>query len=203
MTPQQPIDGVEILERATVFQGYFRMDRYVLRHKRFDGGWTGPITREVFERGHAAAVLLYDPVRDEVALLEQFRAGALAAGWHPWQIETVAGIIDGDETAESTAIREAREEAGAVVSGLVPIADVIATPGGSSETCRLFCARVDTAQLGGFFGVPEEHEDIRLFTITADGALAWVADGRIRNATTIIALQWLALNRGELKRKWA
>src|ERR1700748_3636597 len=100
MPPETKIDGFEILERKTVFQGYFRIDRYVFKHKKFDGSWTGPVTREIFERGHAAAVLLYDPVRDEVALIEQFRAGALAAGWNPWQIEIVAGIVDAGEAGE-------------------------------------------------------------------------------------------------------
>ena len=71
---------VDILERVTAFQGYFRVDRYRLRHETFDGGMSAEITREIFERGHAAAALPYDPVRDEVVLLEQFRVGAHAAG---------------------------------------------------------------------------------------------------------------------------
>jgi ADP-ribose pyrophosphatase len=200
--PALKTDGIDLIERATVFKGYFRMDRYTLRHRRFDGTWSNVMTREVFERGRAAVVLPYDPVRDEVGLLEQFRAGALSAGWHPWLIETVAGIIDAGETAEETAIRETREEAGLDVSDLVPICEVINTPGGSSETCSLFCARVDATRIGGLHGMPEEDEDIRLFTLTTDEALDWIAQGRIKNATTVIALQWLALNKEKLRKRW-
>ncbi|RLA04640.1 MAG: ADP-ribose diphosphatase, partial [Gammaproteobacteria bacterium] len=69
-------DDVELLDHDTVFQGYFHMDRYRLRHRKYDGDWSRPITREVLERGHAAAVLPYDPVTDRVLLIEQFRAGA-------------------------------------------------------------------------------------------------------------------------------
>lgn len=195
-------DGIDIVERATVFQGYFRIDRYTLRHKRFDGSWTPVFTREVFERGHAAAVLLYDPVADRVGLAEQFRIGAFAAGWHPWVVEIVAGIVDPGESPEATAVREAREEAGVEIGELVAVAEVIATPGGSSETIQIFCARVDAAQLGGIHGLAEESEDIRIFTLATDEALAWIADGRIKNATTLIALQWLALHRDELRRRW-
>jgi ADP-ribose pyrophosphatase len=203
MSSETKIDGVDLIERKTVFQGYFRVDRYALRHKRFDGSWSAPIVREIFERGHAAAVLLYDPMRDEVALIEQFRPGAYAAGWYPWQIEIVAGIVDADETDESTAIREAKEEAGVEVTDLVEIANLIATSGGSSETVHMFCARIDATTLGGFFGVVEENEDIRLFVVPADEAIGWIATGKVNNAIGVVALQWLALNRGMLKKRWS
>jgi ADP-ribose pyrophosphatase len=74
-------DDAEIIEKTTSFQGYFRVDRYVLKIRQFDGGWSHPFAREIFERGHAVSLILYDPVRDEVGLIEQFRPGALAAGW--------------------------------------------------------------------------------------------------------------------------
>ncbi|HEY1719896.1 MAG TPA: NUDIX domain-containing protein [Magnetospirillaceae bacterium] len=203
MTSDQKIDGVDIQEHVTLFQSYFRLDRYTLRHKRFDGSWTQPITREVFERGHAAAVLLYDPVRDEVALIEQFRAGAMAAGWYPWLIEVVAGIIDEGEAPETTAIREAKEEAAATITDLVPITHVIASPGAVTETCMLYCGRADTTRLGGLHGMEEENEDIRLFTVPATEAIGWVESGKVNNAVAVIALLWLALNREKLKAKWA
>lgn len=196
------VDNVDVMEKITPFQGYFRIDRYTLRHRRHDGGWTGPMTREIFERGHAAGVLLYDPVRDEVTLLEQFRPGALAAGWHPWLIEVVAGIIDDDASPEDVAIREAQEEAGAVISDLVPIYKYLVTPGGSSETMALYCARVDSRSLGGLHGLEEECEDIRVFSVAADEAIGWLESGRILNSCAIIALQWLALNRQRLITLW-
>jgi ADP-ribose pyrophosphatase len=196
-------DDVDILEKTTPFQGHFRVDRYILRHRRHDGGWTATMIREIFERGHASAALLYDPIRDEVGLLEQFRPGAYAAGWHPWQIEVVAGIIDDGAAPEAVAIREAKEEAGVDVTDLVPICSYLVTPGGSSETMRLYCARIDTSTFGGLHGLEEECEDIRAFAISADEAIRWVEEGKICNSCAIIALQWLALNRARLKALWA
>lgn len=195
-------DNVEIIEKTTPFQGYFRIDRYTLRHRRHDGGWTAPMTREIFERGHASGVLLYDPVTDRVGLIEQFRPGALAAGWHPWLVEVVAGIIDDGATPDAVAIREAHEEAGVVIDDLVPICKYLVTPGGSSETMELYCARVDAATLGGIHGLEEEGEDIRVFSVAADEAIRWIEEGRVLNSCAIIALQWLALNRSRLIALW-
>lgn len=194
---------VEIFEKTTPFQGYFRIDRYRLRHRRHDGGWTGEMTREVFERGHAAAVLLYDPDRDTVGLIEQFRVGAMAAGQSAWQIETVAGIIEPGESPEDVVRREAVEEAGATLLDLVPIATYLVSPGGTTETCSLYCGRVDSHGMGGHFGLAEEDEDIRVFVVPTDEALALLGQPATANAVTIIALQWLALNREALKRRWS
>jgi ADP-ribose pyrophosphatase len=198
------LDDVEIIERDTVWRGYFRIDRLRLRHRLFAGGWGRPLTREVFERGHAAALLPWDPVRDEVVLIEQFRVGALSAGDDaPWLIEIVAGIIEEGETAEDVVRRETLEEAGCRVTDIVPLMDVYTTPGGSSERIALFCGRVDTAGVGGIHGLPEEGEDIRAFAEPTDAALARLARGEIVNMTTVVALQWLALNRDDLRARWA
>ena len=195
-------DDVEILETQTVWKGFFRMDRVRLRHRLFAGGWGQPITREVFERGHAAALLPYDPVRDEVVLIEQFRAAAMTAGAEPWLVEIVAGIIEEGETAEDVARRETVEEAGCEVSDIVPIMDVFTTPGGSSERIAIFVGRVNTQGVGGIHGLADEGEDIRVFTESLDAALARVASGGIVNVIAIAALQWLALNREEIQARW-
>ncbi|MGE5546267.1 MAG: NUDIX domain-containing protein [Solirubrobacterales bacterium] len=194
---------VQVLARDTVFQGYFRIDKYRLKHRTFAGGWTDEITRELFERGHAVAVLLYDPVRDEVALIEQFRVGALAAGWNPWLIEVVAGIIDDGEPPDDVARREVQEEAGCSVDELVHIMDVIVSPGAVSETVRLYCARVDCTALGGLHGLEHEGEDIRVFTVAADEAVRMAKDGRINNSIAIISMLWLASEREALKARWS
>ncbi|MGH7005896.1 MAG: NUDIX domain-containing protein, partial [Alphaproteobacteria bacterium] len=110
-TPNLTREDVEVLEKTTVWKGRFQIDRYKLRHKLHDGGWSEPFIREVFERGHAAAVLPYDPIRDLVVLIELFRPGAYAAGRHPWLVEVVAGIIDPGEAVENVVRREAWEEA--------------------------------------------------------------------------------------------
>ncbi|MCK5623208.1 MAG: ADP-ribose diphosphatase [Alphaproteobacteria bacterium] len=195
-------DDVDILDTETVWKGFFRMDRLRLRHRLFGGGWGQPITREVFERGHAAALLPYDPVRDEVVLIEQFRTGALTAGAEPWLVEIVAGIIEDGETAEDVVRRETVEEAGCEVTDIVPIMDVFTTPGGSSERIAIFCGRVDAQGIGGVHGLADEGEDIRVFTESLDEALARLANGDITNIIAVAALQWLALNREKLRREW-
>ncbi len=195
---------VEILERRAAYEGYFRVRRYRLRHRRFAGDWTGVMTREVFERGHAVAVLPYDPRRDAVVLIEQFRIGALAAGWAPWMLEVVAGIIEDGETPEAVARREALEEAGCRLGRLRAVTTYLVSPGGTSESCAVYCGEADTAGLdGGLHGLAEEHEDIRVRVVPADEAFAMTTDGRIANAAALIALQWLALQRDRLRREWS
>ena len=195
-------DDAEILDLKTVWKGFFRIDQVRLRHRLFAGGWGQPITREVFERGHAAALLPYDPVRDEVVLIEQFRAAALTAGADPWLVEIVAGIIEDGETAEDVVRRETVEEAGCEVTEVVPIMDVFTTPGGSSERIAIFVGRVDSRGIGGIHGLADEGEDIRVFTEPLATALERLANGGIVNIIAVTALQWLALNREELRRKW-
>lgn len=194
-------DDVEILGKTVAYQGHFRIDLYRFRHRLHDGGWSGEVEREVFERGHAVGLLLYDPRRDAVALIEQFRVGALAAGMKPWQTEVVAGIIENGENAAEVARREAREEAGCEVEELLPIYRYLVSPGGTSETCQLYCALVDCSSIGGIHGRSDEQEDIRVEVMETDRALALLEQGAIQNAVTVIALQWLALNRRRLLRR--
>jgi ADP-ribose pyrophosphatase len=193
---------VDIVETSVVYDGYFRMDRYRLKHKLHEGGWSKEFTRELFERGHAVALLPYDPVRDLVVLVEQFRIGAYAAGCHPWLIEVVAGIIDPGETAEEVARREAVEEAGLQVQDMVKVADYLASPGGTSETVTLYCGCIDAGDAGGIHGLDTESEDIRVMTLPFDDVPGLLAEPRTHNATLLIALQWLTLNRDELRQRW-
>lgn len=195
-------EDVEVLEREICFQGFFRLDRFRLRHRRFAGGWTAPLHREVFLRGGAVAVLPYDPVLDRVVLIEQFRPGALAAGRPAWMIETVAGLIEPGESPEEVCHRETLEEAGLTLTALERIAEFMPSPGGSSEWVTLYGGRVDAGAAGGIHGNPHEGEDIRVLTLPADDAIALVGSGAIDNAFTIIALQWLALNRAVLRTRW-
>lgn len=195
-------DDVEILQAETVWRGYFRMDRLRLRHRQFAGGWGPEISREIFERGHAAALLPWDPIRDEVVLIEQFRVGAMTAGADPWLTEIVAGIIEHGESAEDVVRRETVEEAGCAVTEVEPVMDLFTTPGGSSERIAIFIGRVDAKGVGGIHGLADEGEDIRVFPEPLDDALRRMTTGGINNMTAVVALQWLALNREALRRKW-
>jgi ADP-ribose pyrophosphatase len=195
--------NVEVVEKTTPYEGYSRIDVYRLRHKRFGGGWTEVMSRELFERGQAAVVLPYDPLRDTVVLIEQFRIGAYAAGLAPWLIEPVAGIIEPGETPEEVVRREAIEEAGCEITELEPIGPVLSTPGICSEVLHLYCGRVDSEGVGGIHGLEHEHEDIRAFTLPLDTALERLAKGEYIKAITVMTLQWLALNRERLRKKWS
>jgi ADP-ribose pyrophosphatase len=195
-------DDVEVVEKAEVYKGRFQIDRYRLRHKRHDGTWSETFTREVFERGQAAAVLPYDPALDRVVLIEQFRPGAYAAGRHPWLIEIVAGIIDPGETAETVVRREAWEEAHVELSAVERIGSFLMTPGACTEGVDFYVGRVDSRGAGGTHGLAHEHEDIRVFTAATDEAAALLAAGKVENALAIIAIQWLLLNRMQLRDRW-
>jgi len=194
---------VELIEKATPYDGYFQIDRYLLRHRLFDGGWSAPLSRELFERGHVVAVLPVDVLQDKVVLIEQFRPGAYAAGWEPWLFECVAGVIEPGETAPDVARRESVEESGCELARLHHIMDYLSSPGGSSETVALFCGEVDSDRAHGVHGLDAEGEDIKVHVLGLEEAMDWLAEGRIRNAKTIIVLQWLALNYPTLKAAWA
>lgn len=195
-------NGVEIVERTRAYDGYFKIDRWRVRHKLFDGGISAEIRREVFERGHAVAVILYDPARDALVLIDQFRIGALSAGFDPWVTEIVAGVIDPGETPEAVARRETIEETGCTIVEMIPICHYLVSPGCSSETVRLFCARVDSKGLGGVFGLKDEGEDIRVGVVPLERALEDLDAGRINTSLGIIAVQWVALNRSKLRAQW-
>lgn len=198
MTPT----NIDVLEKKTVFHGYFRVNAYTLRHGRFGGGWTKAMTREVFERGHAAALLPYDPISGDFVICEQFRVGALAAGVEPWQLETVAGIIEDGESPESVARRETVEEAGLTVHDLWPIQHYLVSPGGTSETVSLYLGRVDAKNAGGIFGLPDENENIRVRKMPEAELRSLLDTSRLTNATIVIAAQWFFLNRDKVRAAW-
>jgi ADP-ribose pyrophosphatase len=193
---------VEVLERSTAFAGFFTLERYRLRHTLFQGGMSAPLVRELLARGQAVAVLLFDPRLDRVVLVEQFRIGALHRSDGPWLLEVVAGIVESGEMPDRVARRETLEEAGCHLQALLPIVEYYASPGASSETVSLYCGIVDASRAGGVHGLAGEGEDIRVEVLPYAQALRAVREGRAANATTIIALQWLQLNRRRLCKEY-
>ena len=193
----------DILDKEIVYQGFFRVEKYCLKHTLFGGGWSAEITRELFMRGSCVAVLLYDPDADKVVLIEQFRAGAILNPEKAWLVEIVAGAIEVGETAEDVAYRESVEEAGCEISQLIVINEFYTTPGGSSEWITLFCGKVNSTEVGGIHGLSHEDEDIWVRAVDFDEAYRMLENGDIASAIPIIAIQWLALNRQKLKQQWA
>ena len=194
---------VELSPRERAYDGFFKIDRYRLSHKLFEGGWSNELQRELFVRDHATCVLPYDALTDQVVLLEQFRIGAIGQDQSPWLLELVAGINDEGETPEVVARREGREEAGIEFGELRPICQYLVSPGGTNEKIYLYCGQVNASTAHGVHGLDHEGEDIKVHVVSAQQAFEYVANGRINNAASIIALQWLQLNRDTLRAEWA
>lgn len=191
-----------VLSKDIVYQGFFRVEKYRLKHTLFGGGWSAEITRELFMRGSCVAVLLYDPDADKVVLIEQFRTGAILNPDKAWLVEIVAGAIEEGESAEEVAYRESLEEAGCSIEQLMLINEFYTTPGGSSERISLFCGKVDSSEVGGIHGLDHEDEDILVRAVDFNQAYRMLEKGEIESAIPIIAIQWLALNRQKLKLQW-
>ncbi|MGZ4960049.1 MAG: NUDIX domain-containing protein [Methylomonas sp.] len=192
----------EVLMQETVYRGFFRLDQYTLKHTLYKGGWSQPLTRELFCRNDCVAVLLYDPDRDEVVLIEQFRMGAVLQPKSAWLLEIVAGAIEEGETAEQVAYRESQEEAGCQIIDLIEIMQFYTTPGGSSERITLYCGRVDSSAIGGVHGLDEEGEDIHVTAVKSEQVFQMLEEGRIESGIPIIAIQWLYIHRARLRKQW-
>ncbi|MCC5797480.1 MAG: NUDIX domain-containing protein [Methylophaga sp.] len=193
----------KIIKQTPEYQGFFSLKTVTVSHTLYQGGWSEPLSRELFERGNCVAVLLYDPLRDEVVIIEQFRVGALQLNdERAWLLEIVAGTIEPGETAAEVAMREAVEEAGCEIVELIKVMDFFTSPGGTSELLTLFCGRVDTSQVGGVHGLDEEDEDIAVTALPYAEVCQLFNDGKILSAIPIIAIQWLMLNRDMLRKQW-
>jgi len=190
-----------IIEETEQYKGFFSLKTVELKHTLYKGGWSKPITREIFHRGNCVAVLLYDPKRDEVVIIEQFRVGALQMPEQAWLLEIVAGAIEPGETAEEVAYRESVEEAGCEIQELIKINDFFTSPGGTSELLSLFYGKVDSSNVGGIHGLDEEDEDIYVTTMKFADAYQLLLDGKILSAIPIIAIQWLFINRDSLRQE--
>lgn len=195
-------NDVEIIARETLYSGFFSMDLYRFRHRLFNGEMSGEIKREIFERGHAAVLLPFDPVRDEVVLVEQIRIAAYDVSESPWLLEMVAGMIEEGESVEDVARREALEEAGLVVGRTKPVLSYLASPGGTSERLSIMVGEVDATTAEGIHGLADENEDIRVHVVSREQAYQWVEEGLIDNAASVIALQWLQLHYQTLRNEW-
>ena len=193
-------DVVVAAERLPYAQ-FFAVEEYDVAWRRFDGAMSPGVTRAAFILGDAVTVLPYDPRRDLVLVVEQFRAGPLARGdAQAWQIEAIAGRIDPGETPEAAARREAVEEAGLRLTALIPVAQYYPSTGAVSEYVYSYVALTDLPEgSAGVFGVASEAEDIRGHLISFDRLMDLVASGEVENAPLILTALWLQRERGRLR----
>jgi len=188
----------KLLDKQQGYNGFFKIDVCQLQHELFSGGEI-TIKRELLHRGDAVGVLLYDPVRDKVVMIEQFRVGALDDEAGPWLLEVVAGVVESGESVKQVAQRECHEEAGLEVHAFEPVHAFYPSPGGCSEKVYLLCGVVDSDRADGIHGITEEGEDIRVAVLDYHEIENLLGSDRISSAIAIIALQWLQLHRERLR----
>ena len=193
---------VEVAQVNRPYVDFFALDEYHLSFRRYEGGESETVKRAVFVATDAVIVLPYDPVRDRVLLVEQFRPGPFARGdGRPWQIEPIAGRIDAGETAPEAARREAVEEAGLVLGALHDVAHCYASPGCSSEYFDIYVGLADLPDdVVGVSGVESEQEDIRSYLFSFDDLMALVDRFEAVNAPLVLAALWLARHRERLRK---
>lgn len=192
---------IELLASGRMYEGFLKLNRHRLRHESYQSGWCQEIVRERLEGLNAVSVLLYDPLREQVVLVEQFRIGAMGSVAEPWILETVGGFRGPGETPEEVAHREAKEETDCVLLSLLHIGDFFVSPGISSEQISLYCARVDSSNAGGIHGLDHEGEEIKVVVLPVEEAMRELFC-RINSTSSIIALQWLAANRDRVRKDW-
>ncbi|MGB2201575.1 MAG: NUDIX domain-containing protein [Pseudooceanicola atlanticus] len=194
-------DKVDLLETRADHAGYFVTTTNRLSHPTFGGDMSEPLVREVFHGADAAIVLPYDPSRDRILLVDQFRMGPWGRGaTYPWQLEPVAGRIDPGESPEACARRETEEEAGLVLQKLLPIGSGYPSPGCVTEYFYIYvglCDLPDGAE--GHHGVEDEAEDIRTHILDWAQAEDLLTRGEADNVPLILALVWLSRERSRLR----
>ncbi len=197
------LDRSDVTDHGTrhVHDGFFNTEDHHLSHTRFDGATQGPLHRSVFRVADAVTVLPYDPVRDRILLVEQFRAGPYAHGdAAPWLLEPIAGILDAGESAEASVRREAREEANLDLGALHFVARYYPSPGGVAQVLFSYLGIADLPDsAAGLGGHADEGEDIRSHLVPYDQACRMLADGDMADAPLILTMQYLMMHRDRLR----
>ena len=185
-------EEVKIQSREYLFRGFIQVEKVSLQHRLFNQTEYTPILqRELIHRPEAAGVLIYDDAQQKFALIEQFRVGAMDDSDSAWQLEIIAGVLDGDESPESCIRRESLEESGCEIDELEHLFSFYPSAGACSELFHLYSAQAHLPEQGGVFGMPDEGENIQLHLIDYSEIKNLFSNGRLRNAPVIMALQWL------------
>lgn len=186
-------DRVQILDSTVLSDDWATLTRYTVRYTRRDGA-VQELARQAYDRGDGAVVLPYDPVRGTVLLGQQFRLVAYLNDDHELLIEAAAGLLD-DLDPVSAIKAEAEQELGLTLRDVRPVMQAYMSPGSVTETLHFFVAEYDAkdrrVDVGGLI---EEGEEIEVLELPVREALDWIASGRIRDAKTIMLLQYAALH---------
>ena len=183
----------KILNKINLYSGFFSFNKYEFIHEKHNGKWTDKVQREIFGGSNVATLLPYDPVRKEIVLIQQFRAGVLSRYDDDYLYEIVAGIINQGENAEDTAKRECLEETGCEVKKIMPIQGYFPDPGSSESYYHLFLGEINGFDGERVMGLESENEDILVKSFHIDDVRKMLKNNQIINGLTLIALQWFFL----------
>lgn len=183
----------KIINKKKLYEGFFKLHEVNFTHKKHNGNWSSLVKREVFSGAHVATVIPYDPIKKQILLLKQIRAGVLQSEHDPMLLEIVAGIIDEGETPKEAAMRECFEETGCIVNNLINIHSYFPAPGSSESFYHLFLAEINAFEGEKIFGIDGENEDILVKSYNIDEIKNLLKGKKIINGVTLIALQWFFL----------
>lgn len=188
-----PEDRIRIHKVETLSDDWFVLKKTTFDYRRSDGTWQRQ-SRETYDRGHGATILLYNRERRTVVLVRQFRFPAYGEGHDGFLIEAAAGLLD-QATPEVRIKAEVEEETGYRISEVRKVFEAFMSPGSVTERLHFFVAEYDPASRPGKGGgVEEEGEDIEVLELTMERAMAMMASGEIADAKTIMLLQYAALH---------
>ncbi len=183
----------KIINKKNLYSGFFSLNKYEFIHRKHDGNWSKNIEREVFSGAHVSTLLPYDPIKKEIILIQQFRAGVISRYDENYLYEIVAGMVDSNELPEETAKRECLEETGCKVNKILPILGYFPAPGSSESFYHLFLGEINSFKGERIMGLETENEDILVKSYKVDHIREMLKKDIIKNGLTLIALQWFFL----------
>jgi len=183
----------KIINKKNLYSGFFNLNKYEFIHEKHDGDWTDKVEREIFSGAHVSTLLPYDPIKKEIILIQQFRAGVLSRYDNDYLYEIVAGIIDENEKPEETAKRECLEETGCEVKKIIPIQAYFPAPASSESYYHLFLGEINSFDGERIKGLEDENEDILVKSFKIENVRNMLKEKKIKNGLTLIALQWFFL----------
>ena len=193
---------VEILDESVLSEHFFTLKQYKVKHSSFLEGDCPAVVRERLEGKTAVSILLFDPRKDAIVCVEQFRIGLMGVADRSWSIETVSGFCDiAHEQPHEVAAREVLEETGCELQDLIEVGEFFVSPGSSTERITVFVGCVDSAKVSGVHGLAHEGEEIRPLVIPREAAMTQLFK-ELNSTSIIIALQWLQINLDELNQRW-